>query len=169
MLIRPAGSEDYAAYCALASEADGLHSENAPRYYRQGHRPSRPREYYDSVLADGTKGIFVAEIDGEVAGCIHLEERVEPNLPVLVPMKWVQVSEIMVGKNSQRRGVGRALMQQAKTWARERGCKDLRLTVADFNTGAKEFYLQEGFRTKSETLALPLEQDRRIESVVSPT
>jgi ribosomal protein S18 acetylase RimI-like enzyme len=157
MLIRPAESKDYQAYCDLASEADLLHAQNASRYYRATVSSSRPRGFFDAILKDPEKMLFVAEIEGKTVGMVHLETKVEPDLPVLVPMKWAQISEIIVGKNHQRQGIGKALMQQAVLWAKEKGCKDLRLSVAHFNEGAQDFYRAEGFGVKHHVLALPLE------------
>jgi ribosomal protein S18 acetylase RimI-like enzyme len=156
MLIRPAESKDYQAYCDLASEADLLHAQNASRYYRATVSSSRPRGFFDAILKDPEKMLFVAEIEGKTVGMVHLETRVEPDLPVLVPMKWVHISEIIVDKIFQRQGVGKALMRQAVLWAKEKNCQDLRLSVSDFNEGAKNFYKSEGFGVKHVVLTLPL-------------
>jgi ribosomal protein S18 acetylase RimI-like enzyme len=157
MLIRSAESKDYQSYCDLTAEADLLHSENASRYYRATVLPSRPREFFDAILKDSEKMLFVAEIEGKMAGVVHLETRVEPDLPVLVPMKWAHISEIIVAKKFQRQGVGKALMRQSVQWSKEQGCRDLRLSVSDFNEGAKDFYKSEGFGVKHQVLALPLD------------
>jgi ribosomal protein S18 acetylase RimI-like enzyme len=157
MVIRPAESKDYQAYCDLASEADLLHVLNAPRYYRCDCSPSRPPEFFDSIIRDPEKKLLVAEMEGETVGVLHLEVRFDPDLPVLVPMKWAHISEIIVGKKHQRQGVGKALIRQAVLWAKEHDCQDLRLSVANFNEGAKDFYKSEGFGVKNFVLALPVD------------
>jgi ribosomal protein S18 acetylase RimI-like enzyme len=151
MNIRSVEPKDYEAYCALAVEADELHSENAPRYYKSSH-PPRPREYFSALLNDPNRGVFVAEIDGEAVGYINLESKTDPDLPVLVPMRWTNISEVVVGRKHQRKGVGHALIEKGKEGASRQGSQDLRLSVADFNEGAKAFYQQEGFKAKIQTL-----------------
>lgn len=157
MEIRLAEPKDYRAYCALATEVDLLHTENAPRYYRSPGTPPRSLEYFDSVLQDPQQAIFIAENEGEAAGYVQLGTRTEPDLPILVPMNWTNISDIVVGKKFQRKGIGKALVEQAKIWARQKGSKDLRLTVASFNESAQAFYEREGFGVKHQVLALPLE------------
>lgn len=159
MLIRPARPEDYEAYGSLTVEADALHADLAPRYYRKTVPPSRSREYFESVLGSPRQAMFVAEIDGEVIGVVNLEAREDPDIPVVVPMKWVQVMEIIVTQAHQRKGVGKALVRQAAQWAREKRCADLRLSVSEANTHAKDFYRALGFGIKHEVLAMPLEDD----------
>jgi ribosomal protein S18 acetylase RimI-like enzyme len=157
MLIRPAEPKDYLNYCDLTSEVDLMHFEHAPRYYLRVGVPSRTREHYDSILQDQYQKVFFSEVEGEIAGFIHLEVGNDPDYPVLVPMKFAHITIIVVGKKFQRRGVGRALIHQAVLWAKENGCKDLRLSVADFNDKAREFYRRVGFGLKSQKLAMPLE------------
>jgi len=157
MKIRPATPQDYETYCALVSEVDALHTKNAPRYYRPPGSPARPRNYFDSLLQNPDRALWIAEIDGQIMGYVHLEVRKEPDIPILVPMDWVNVSDIVVAKKFQQQGIGHALMEQAKTWAKQRGAKDLRLSAAAFNEEAKDFYRKEGFQTKHEVMALFLD------------
>lgn len=157
VMVRLATTKDHDAYCALVSEADALHAQKASRYYRFAGLPPRPKEYFESLLNDPAKAVFLAEFQGSVAGYVHVEVRTEPAVPVLVPMKWTNVSDIVVGEKFQRKGVGKALMAKAKLWAKEMGSKDVRLSVADFNETAKVFYKKEGFNVKHHVLAFPLD------------
>ena len=157
VIVCLATTKDHDAYCALVSEADALHAQKASRYYRFAGLPSRSKEYFESLLKDPNKAIFLAEFKGSVAGYAHVEARTEPDVPVLVPMKWTNISDIVVGEKFQRKGVGKALMTRAKSWAKEMGSKDVRLSVADFNETAKAFYKKEGFNVKHEVLAFSLD------------
>jgi|SRR5579859_6607971 len=157
MKIRPAAPRAFEAYCALVFEADALHTKNAPRYYRPPGSPARPRDYFDSLLQNPDRALFIAEMEGQIAGYVHLEARREPDIPILVPMDWVNVSDIVVAKRFQRQGVGHALLEHAKAWTKQRGAKDLRLSVATFNEEAKDFYRKEGFQVKHEVMAFFLD------------
>lgn len=57
----------------------------------------------------------------------------------------------------RRRGVGRALMEYAQTWARARGDKQIGLQVFSSNTPALNLYNQLGFQTQSLWMIKPLE------------
>lgn len=57
----------------------------------------------------------------------------------------------------RRRGVGKALMEYAQTWARARGDKQIGLQVFSSNTPALNLYNQLGFQTQSLWMIKPLE------------
>ncbi len=57
----------------------------------------------------------------------------------------------------RRRGVGRALMEYAQTWARARGDKQIGLQVFSSNIPALNLYNQLGFQTQSLWMIKPLE------------
>jgi ribosomal protein S18 acetylase RimI-like enzyme len=81
---------------------------------------------------------LVAEDAGATAGL----------LMAVVPA-WTdagEITDLVVDRRSRRSGVGRALVDAAARWARERGLRALWVEPrADF-TGAIEFYLALGFR-----------------------
>jgi ribosomal protein S18 acetylase RimI-like enzyme len=157
MAVRPAKASDYEAYCALVREVDELHAQGAPRYFQSVQEPARSRAYFESLLHDPAKALFIAELDGRAAACMHLEARTQPELPFLVQMQWTNVSDIVVGREFMRKGLGRELIEEAKAWAKSKGSKDLRLTVSQFNVGAQAFYEELGFVPMHQQLALHLE------------
>jgi GNAT superfamily N-acetyltransferase len=155
--IRVADRDDYQAYNRLIIEVDALHAAREPRYFQVPEPSGRPRDYYDSILKDPAQIIFLAVLEGAVVGQIHLEIQDPGGLPILAPRKAVRVADIVVTPAFQRRGVGRALMQRAKLWAKERGAQELALSVRAFNKGAMKMYLAEGFQVVRSVMALPLD------------
>lgn len=59
----------------------------------------------------------------------------------------------------RRRGVGKALMEYAQTWARARGDKQIGLQVFSSNTPALNLYNKLGFQTQSLWMIKPLENE----------
>ncbi len=57
----------------------------------------------------------------------------------------------------RKRGIGKALMEYAQTWARARGDKQIGLQVFSSNTPALNLYNQLGFQTQSLWMVKPLE------------
>jgi ribosomal protein S18 acetylase RimI-like enzyme len=55
----------------------------------------------------------------------------------------------------RRRGVGRALVDQAVRWAVERRAREVILWVADHNSAARRLYERIGFRPTGEGQPLP--------------
>ncbi len=52
--------------------------------------------------------------------------------------------DIRVRPEHRRRGVGSMLFQRAADWAREKGCKQLKVETQNINVGACRFYRKEG-------------------------
>lgn len=58
----------------------------------------------------------------------------------------LNIHDIVVHARFRRRGIARALLTHAETVARERGCCKLTLEVLEGNAGARQAYLDFGFR-----------------------
>jgi GNAT superfamily N-acetyltransferase len=56
------------------------------------------------------------------------------------------VETLVVAPEAEGRGVGRALMEHAERWARERGMAEVSLDVFAGNAGARAFYERIGYR-----------------------
>jgi len=67
---------------------------------------------------------------------------------------WVE--DLAVHPSHRSRGVGKALLDAAKGWAKERGATHLELDSADARADAHRFYEREGAAYKSVTFGWPL-------------
>jgi GNAT superfamily N-acetyltransferase len=85
--------------------------------------------------------VFVAELDGRVAGLAHLQ--VTPALERERPA--AKLGALAVDEAQRGRGVGRALVQAVEDEARLRGCELLFLTSSERRDDAHAFYEQIGF------------------------
>ena len=98
------------------------------------------RERLSTVLATGRDRLFVAELNGDIVGYIHCADYDCIYQPPLKNILALAVMEKVRG-----RGVGKLLLTAAEDWARECGCKGVRL-VSGFNRmGALGFYLACGY------------------------
>jgi GNAT superfamily N-acetyltransferase len=156
--IRVARRNDYAAYNQLIMEVDTLHASEAPRYFQVPEPPGRDEDYFASFILDPRQIVFLAVQDGQVLGQIHLELQQPGDLPILVKRVLVRVTDIAVAAGHRRQGIGHALMDQAKAWARAQGAEELSLSVFAFNQAAARMYEAEGFRTIRSVMALPLDK-----------
>jgi len=105
-------------------------------------------EYSDYLLKDVAARdgcIFMAEIDGAVAGMICAVSRMGPHSPD-DPAVFAWVHDIYVRPAYRRRGVAKALMAAAEDFVKARGARELRLSVIDRNADARAMYAELGFR-----------------------
>lgn len=84
--------------------------------------------------------VYVAELDGAVAGYVHAEVY---NLLYFESM--VNILGLAVSSECRRQGAGKALMKRVEEWAKERGIKEIRLNSGGSRKEAHEFYRAIGF------------------------
>lgn len=75
------------------------------------------------VEGDGFEAVFVAEVDGELAGsCLFVREEIEPLHDV---SPWL--AGLVVAEHHRGRGLGRMLIEAVETHARSANCRELYL------------------------------------------
>jgi ribosomal protein S18 acetylase RimI-like enzyme len=88
--------------------------------------------------------LFIAELDGSRAGCALMW-----TLEDYFSQQWhAHLSVIAVSKAAEGLGVGRALLDFAERWARERGHDSITLSVFEGNERARALYERTGFVTE---------------------
>ena len=91
---------------------------------------------YGRYVGAEDRAVYLAYIDGVVAGEMRL---------------WVHwngfayIDDIVVDRGYRRRGVGRALIEQAVGWAKAKGLAGVMLETQDNNVGACRLYEACGF------------------------
>ena len=107
---------------------------NVPPY--QKHYPPEELDY-PTYLHDPDKAIFCAYVDGQLAG------------QVIVRKYWnryAYIDDIAVDAGFRRLGVGRALLQHAVAWARDRQTAGVMLETQNNNVAACRLYASCGFQ-----------------------
>lgn len=156
IIIRRAVEADYEHLCQLWDEVDRLHRQRLPHIYRQADGPVREWDYFAGLLADENVGLFLAELEGELMGFIHVLVAQARELPILVPRRFAVIDNLVVTEPARRLGIGRLLMEQVETWAREHGLTTIELTVYEFNQGAIALYEKTGYKTLSRRMSKTL-------------
>ena len=97
-----------------------------------------------SQLNDDEAAVFVAERDRRVIGYVYVG---------LEPLSWKElrgpagfIHDVMVEDGERGAGAGRALIDAALSWLRERGAPRAMLCTAEPNAGAQRLFLRLGFR-----------------------
>jgi GNAT superfamily N-acetyltransferase len=92
------------------------------------------------VLLRDDQQFFVADLDGRIVGWVHIvfAEYVDAEA-------YVVIGGLVVDRNHRRLGIGRALMDRAEVWARERGCSMVRLSSSVTRDAAHRFYESLGY------------------------
>jgi streptothricin acetyltransferase len=120
-----------------------LHAEDNQIRYTIIDLPPRKKRYaqdeidYSTYLGDPAKAIYLAYVDGQIAGQITLRENWN---------KYAYIDVIAVDVAFRQQGVGRALIDRARQWARQRGLPGIMLETQSNNVRACRFYESCGFK-----------------------
>jgi GNAT superfamily N-acetyltransferase len=139
MIVRLATAADATDVARLNEKFNGVHT--APEVMAQR-----------MAVAAGVEHIYLAEVDGAVAGFATLWI-----FPVACfPEPYAEVSELYVDEIFRRCGVGTALMEAAIQAVRSAGAIELKLNTGFRNSAAQQFYARLGFVNLALHLYLPL-------------
>jgi GNAT superfamily N-acetyltransferase len=99
------------------------------------------RHAFESMLADLSAALFVAEVDAQLVGYLTGYRHV--TFYAVGYTAWVD--EIFVAAHARKMGTGRRLMENFEEWAVQRDCKLVGLATA----GASAFYERLGYASKA--------------------
>jgi GNAT superfamily N-acetyltransferase len=142
-LVRPATSRDVPEVARLHVDAwratyRGLIHEAALFAHSYAEREAL---WNEALEAGSVTSLFVAESDGAVAGFAACGPTREPE-----PGFDGELYAIYLRTDYQGRGIGRALVETARSCLRQRGFQKMILWVLDGNAGADAFYERLGGR-----------------------
>ncbi len=104
--------------------------------------PSAPGDMPDRLARLGADArAFVAELNGAAVGLltIHVRYTLNHETPI------AQITLLVVDETARTRGVGRALIEAAERWARERSSRRINVTTQLSRAGAHAFYEKVGY------------------------
>jgi ribosomal protein S18 acetylase RimI-like enzyme len=114
--------------------------------------PRPQSEVFLAHLQDEDAQVFVAELDGEVAGAVSLW--IQPRLNWTTPQAWIP--DLYVDPGFRRRGAARALLDACVEEAQRRGCHRLVLESGHHRAEAHQLYESYGFQHYARAYALEL-------------
>jgi ribosomal protein S18 acetylase RimI-like enzyme len=114
--------------------------------------PAPQRNVFLAHLEHEDANVFVAEIDGVVAGAASLW--IQPRLNWTTPQAWIP--DLYVDPAFRRRGAARALIDACADEARRRGCHALVLESGHHRAEAHQLYEAYGFEHYARAYKLEL-------------
>ncbi len=105
-------------------------------------------EVFADHLRDRKHQIYLATVDGRVAGFAHVAER-DPVVCVK-DMNAIYLNRLYLEKAFHRRGLGSILLEECYAEARRRGYASMWLSVWEHNFPALAFYERVGFKPYGE-------------------
>lgn len=97
------------------------------------------------VLADKDHAAFVACIDNQVVGWIHVLKAIR-----IESKPFIEIGGLVIDENYRKQGIGKLLVNKAREWTKEKHIEKLRVRCNRKRTEAHEFYLASGFTESKE-------------------
>jgi len=145
--IRPGRREDAAEAARLWMQSAREHTAHDPIYTTSSGAERVMRRFLADLAGSNHSFLFVAEYAGRTVGFISGELR--EGSPTFQARTWASVDDVFVEPDHRNLGVGRALLEGVKEWAKERGADGVSLQVAAANERGRRFYEELGFREVS--------------------
>jgi RimJ/RimL family protein N-acetyltransferase len=101
---------------------------------------SEERRYLKAIRRHAYAAVLVAEEDDRIVGRLSIGRETHP------ASEHVADVGLMVADGYRRRGIGRALMENAEAWARSVGVRKIELHVFPHNEAALALYDRLGYR-----------------------
>lgn len=153
LLFRDAGPQDVAPVVEVVESAYRGDSSRAgwttEADLLDGQRTDP--EQVAAMLARPESTVVLAERDGRLLGCCHLERRA-------AGVAWFGM--FAVRPRMQGAGIGRALVAEARRRAAEWGCTQMRMTVIRQRADLLAWYGRLGFQATGETEPFPYGDER---------
>ena len=127
----------------LNALADRLAEFDRPPWRSRAEIAAGDRRALNEALDSPSSGtsLFIAELNDRPAGCLLMWTLKD----YFSQEPHAHISVIAVTKEAEGRGVGRALMDEAEAWARERGHRGVTLSVFAGNERAQALYERVGY------------------------
>jgi len=127
---------------ALVRLAEAVGSEEGGWLIADGgwRSASEERRYLKAIRKHAYAAVLVAEEDDRIVGRLSIGRDTHP------ASEHVADVGLMVADGYRRRGIGRALMENAEAWARGVGVRKIELHVFPHNEAALALYDQLGYR-----------------------
>ena len=148
MNIRFATQEDIPGMLRLLEQVGDVHHRIRPDIFRAGAL-KYDEAALKNLLADSSRPILIAEIDGTVAGYAFCVIKTTENSPVLADAKSLYIDDLCVDESRRGQGIAQALYTRVTEFARELGCDTITLNVWCGNDGAMRFYEKAGLKPRN--------------------
>src|SRR3989344_4325907 len=157
MRIRKATKKDtlnlIKLFRAMVKHHEGIYTKE-DRFYNKhaGNVRNLWRKFIQKSITSKDSLVLIAYDEKEpIAYCIGLSRN---NIPVYALKKYGFISDLYVGKEYRRIGVGKELLKQQKAFFREKKVKFLSLEVNHNNYPSIEFYKRCGFKEYHKTMRM---------------
>jgi ribosomal protein S18 acetylase RimI-like enzyme len=157
-LIRLAEIDDYEGVSRLVTQIHQLHVNERPDIYAPYDNPMGI-DYYRKILREERTAVIVAvnPAGGRIDAYTVIRIDEAAFRPIYQQRKYIFVDDFCVEESHRGQGIGKVLFRFLIEYAKEISATNIELGVAEFNTGALQFYESMGMKTRSRKMEYIIE------------
>lgn len=144
-------SEDLDLLAKLSKDVQALHHEIEPTIFKP-YTHENMRLVFQKVLSDPDATAYVAELSGEAIGYMVVTIKSFEDSPLKYAYKALLIDQICVESKFTGMGIGKMLIDFAKTLAKQNGLKRIEMNYWSRNPNSGEFFRSQGFEPFNEKL-----------------
>lgn len=144
-VIRRADKEDISDILLLLEDILNVHNKIRPDIFKECGYKYNSTEL-ENILVDPDAPVFVYEMNGRVVGHAFCKIIKTPESPAKLPRKILFIDDLAVLEKYRGAGIGTALYEHAKKYAKESSCSSVTLHVWNGNETAIRFYEKLGLK-----------------------
>lgn len=148
-MIRTATNSDIPAIAKLYREQFREMAKLIPDFIQEGDQST---EFIENIISGDESDILVYEDNGKAVGFILLQAKIRPDFSFMIRGKYCYIMDVIVTESRRGKGFGTALMNSAKSWAKEHDCNYINLDVLTNNPAAIRLYEKLGFIPKAQEM-----------------
>ncbi len=146
-IIRAGRREDAPEAARLWMLSAEEHTAHDPIYATSSGAEKTMRRFLADLASSSQSFLFVAVSGERTVGFVSGELR--EGSPTFQAKTWASIDDVFVEEDHRSLGVGRALIEGVRDWARHRNADGISLQVAAANERGRKFYETLGFREVS--------------------
>ena len=150
-MIRKANELDIDSILLLLKDVLEIHRQIRPDLFKKGTSKFDAREL-SYLLKNEDTPIFVYEDNEKVVGHLFLKIITREETRSSYSYKELFINDLVVNKQYRHKGIGKAFIEFAKKYGKEKGCKYVSLHAWEGNIDALIFYKKLGFTPRLYTL-----------------
>ncbi len=139
MEIRRACKGDIEGILRLLVQVNMVHHNGRPDLFK-GPTTKYSKEELEVLLLDESQPVFVAVVDGLVAGHAFCALQEHKGERLLEDCRTLYVDDICVDEEKRGGHIGQSLYRHVEDYALQKGCHNITLNVWECNPGARAFY-----------------------------
>jgi len=155
--VRRAGPADVVALSQLNAHVQAIHVDARPDVFVPVSAAALAA-WFRGMLDRAECRVWLAEGDGIPAGYLLAMLQERPATPFTRRRRWCEVDQLSVAEAMRGRGVARALVEAAVSWARELRADSMAAQCWAFNTEAQAALAHLGFAPQT------LRLERRLDA-----